>query len=187
MKIKYFAPKVGIFMLMIHAASHCLFMLFSPFHANGQPPQPKVESKAFNLTLKGLLSHSVEEIGVSEVKNLENYQILDTREWEEYQVSHIPGGKWVGYDDFQPERVEKLGLDKEKPVLLYCSVGYRSEKIGEKMKEMGYKNVLNLYGGIFEWSNAQKALQDSTGKSTRKVHAYSKAWGVWVKKGEKVY
>lgn len=187
MKIKYFVPKVGIFMLMIHATCYSILMIFPLSQANGQTTKAKVSSGAFGLTLRGLLSHTVKEVGVEEIKNPEDYQILDAREWAEFQVSHIPGGKWVGYDDFNSDRLGKLKLDKEKPVLLYCSVGYRSEKIGEKLEEMGFKDVSNLYGGIFEWSNMEKPLVDARGKPTKKVHAYNKIWGAWINKGEKVF
>ena len=45
------------------------------------------------------------------------------------------------------------GWSKSDTIVLYCSIGYRSEKIGEKLVEMGYGHVFNLYGGIFEWVN----------------------------------
>jgi rhodanese-related sulfurtransferase len=44
-------------------------------------------------------------------------------------------------------------LPREAPVIVYCSVGYRSEKIGEKLQKLGFQNVHNLYGGIFQWKN----------------------------------
>ncbi|MCI4668384.1 MAG: rhodanese-like domain-containing protein [Bacteroidia bacterium] len=187
MKIKYFSSRLWIFILLIHAFSYGFFMLLPISQASGQEIRAKVSSPAYDLTLKGLLSHTVREVGVKDIKSLDSYQILDSRELKEFQVSHIPGGKWVGYDDFNMERIEKLGLDKNKPVLLYCSVGYRSEKIGEKLKAAGFKEVCNLYGGIFEWVNEGKPLVDGQGKPTEKVHAYDKLWGSWVKKGEKVY
>lgn len=187
MKIKYFVPKVWIFMLLIHVLSYSFLMVYPVQSAHAQSSSPRVESKAFNLTLKGLLSHSIDAISVDEIKDLDGYQVLDAREYEEYQVSHLPGGKWIGYEDFNPERLEKLNLDKDKPVLLYCSVGYRSEKIGERLETMGYKQVFNLYGGIFEWSNEEKPLLDKAENPTKKVHAYNKIWGAWVNKGEKVY
>ena len=38
-------------------------------------------------------------------------------------------------------------------IIVYCSIGVRSEDIGEKLKELGYTKILNLYGGIFDWKN----------------------------------
>jgi 3-mercaptopyruvate sulfurtransferase SseA len=66
-------------------------------------------------------------------------------------------------------------------------VGYRSEKISEKLKQAGFKDVSNLYGGIFEWVNQGNPVVDENGKITDNIHAYSKTWGVWLNKGVKVY
>ena len=66
-------------------------------------------------------------------------------------------------------------------------MGYRSEKIGEQLKKMGYQRVYNLYGGIFEWTNRSLPLVNKTEAPTKQVHAYDKNWGQWLDKGEKVY
>ena len=71
---------------------------------------------------------------------------------------------------------------------MYCSVGYRSERIGEKLIKEGYSNVFNLYGGIFDWVNNDNPVYDFNEK-VYKVHAYNKDWGKWVENEscEKVY
>lgn len=69
---------------------------------------------------------------------------------------------------------------------MYCSIGYRSEKIAKKLLENGYDNVSNLYGGIFEWANQGNKVYNDYGETT-KVHAFSRLWSVWLNKGEKVY
>ena len=78
------------------------------------------------------------------------------------------------------------GINKNAPIIVYCSVGYRSEKISEKLLAAGYKNVENLYGGIFEWKNKRNTVVDKNG-ITNNVHPYSKTWGVWLKNADKVY
>lgn len=135
--------------------------------------------------LSGLLSHSVKELSVSEVESLEGAVYLDARAKEEYDVSRIRNAIWVGYENFDPSLVESV--PKEKTLIVYCSVGYRSEKIAEKLNQMGYKDVYNLYGGVFEWINKDKEVVNQEGLATDTVHAYSRAWGIWLKKGEKVY
>ena len=79
------------------------------------------------------------------------------------------------------------GVDKETTIVVYCSVGYRSEKVGERLKKAGFKKVLNLYGGIFDWVNKGFPVYDNSGNQTKKVHAYDKSWGKWLTKGEKIY
>ena len=78
-------------------------------------------------------------------------------------------------------------MPKDASIVIYCSVGVRSEKIGEKLIAAGYTNVKNLYGSIFEWVNEGNAVYNMNGKATNRVHAYSKTWGIWLKKGVKVY
>lgn len=148
----------------------------------------QTDVSAFDLMLEGLLSNSVKQIEYPELKKLmqnEDILILDAREKEEFEVSHIPGARHIGYNDFDSAVLSEIPFSK--PVVLYCSVGYRSEKIGEKLLDMGYENVLNLRGGIFDWKNHQNPVVDMNGKSTDKIHAYDRIWGIWLKEGEKVY
>jgi rhodanese-related sulfurtransferase len=145
----------------------------------------QVKSNAYRLMLKGLLSHTVPEISVQDAA-LDSTSILflDAREPREYAVSHIAGALSVGYDHFD---VQKLPLlDKNQRTVVYCSVGYRSEKVAEQLRSAGFQNVSNLYGGIFEWVNQGLPIVNGQG-STDVVHAFSRSWGVWLKRGKKVY
>jgi rhodanese-related sulfurtransferase len=91
---------------------------------------------------------------------------------------------WVGHETFTLKSVAKL--DKNKPVLIYCTVGARSEEIGKTLQKEGFTRVYNLYGGIVHWVNEGRPVF-AKGKPTQKVHTYSKPWSVWLTKGEKVY
>jgi rhodanese-related sulfurtransferase len=102
-----------------------------------------------------------------------NLYFLDTRSFEEYKVSHIKGAYFVGYKKFKMHHVEDIS--KDAAVIVYCSVGVRSEKIGDKLLRTGYQNVYNLYGGVFEWVNQGFSVFDENGK-TEKIHGYSKKW-----------
>ncbi len=145
----------------------------------------QVKSGAFRLMLKTLLQHSVPETGVkAAARDSASIVFLDAREPREYAVSHLRGAIPVGYDNFDIQQLP--ALDKNSRIVVYCSVGYRSEKIAEKLLAAGYKNVSNLYGGIFEWVNQGHAVYNEKGQ-TRQVHAYDRTWGVWLDKGEKVY
>ncbi|MFN4144883.1 MAG: rhodanese-like domain-containing protein [Runella sp.] len=145
----------------------------------------KVESGAYSVLLKTLLSHSVPEADVQKLKKTSEPLVwVDAREQREYEVSHLPNAVWVGYDKLDLAPLEKL--PKNQPIVVYCSVGYRSEKVAEKLIKQGFTNVQNLYGGIFEWKNQGGEVVNAKGK-TDDVHAYNKTWGVWLKKGNKVY
>ncbi len=146
----------------------------------------KTISPVFGTFLNTILTDSISFISVDSLSalNNENHILLDAREENEFLVSHIPGARHIGYNEFKKGSLPDA--DKNQMIILYCSVGYRSEKIGEKLKEAGYTNVWNLYGGIFEWVNRGGELINESGK-TNLIHPYSKIWGVWLKKGKKAY
>ncbi len=142
-------------------------------------------SKTYDLMLKTLYKETVPTITVPELKKTAAVVLLDTRAKAEYDVSHLPGARWVGYTDFDLSRVQNI--PKNANVVVYCSVGYRSEKVGEKLQTAGFQHVHNLYGSLFEWVNQGNPVVDSTGKATQRVHAFSRPWGIWLQRGEKVY
>ena len=144
-----------------------------------------VKNGKYAIMLNTLLSRSVPEMDVSALaKDFERYTLLDARGYEEYQVSHLQNAKWIGYDHFESERVQELDLDQE--LVVYCSIGYRSEKITQKLLEQGFTNVSNLYGGIFEWVNQGHQLWQND-HQTQQVHAFSPMWGIWVQSDYRVY
>jgi rhodanese-related sulfurtransferase len=150
-----------------------------------QAQEPAVENKAYDVLLRGLLPTEAPFIGVQRARDRDSLLYLDARAYEEYRVSHVPGAQWIGYESFDRSRVSDL--DRSQPVLIYCSVGYRSGKIAAQLQKMGFSEVYNLYGGLFEWANQGYPLVNPQQQPTDTVHGYSRTWGVWVKKGEVVY
>ena len=117
-----------------------------------------------------------------------NAILLDARETKEYKVSHLKNAICVGYDYFDVTKtLEKLPKDKNAKIVVYCSLGIRSEIVAHKLIKEGYTNVFNLYGGIFEWKNNNYNVIDTLGNTTEKVHTFNKDWSKWLFKGEKVY
>lgn len=146
----------------------------------------QVQSKSFNFVLNTLLSHKVPEITVPAAAKLQGEVFfLDVREPEEYEVSHLPNARFAGYKHFDEKVVHDL--PKNATIVVYCAVGKRSENITERLQKEGFTNVQNLYGGIFEWVNQGHAVYDLSNKPVNKVHAYSRLWGRFVDRGEKVY
>lgn len=109
----------------------------------------------------------------SVIKN-PNTILLDARGKNEYETSHIYKAKFVGYDTFKESSLSSLS--KTDSIYIYCSIGYRSEKIGEKLLALGFKNVFNLYGGVFNWVNSGYKVTGNNGKQTTEVHGYDKEW-----------
>ncbi len=143
---------------------------------------------SYDKKLESLYNHTVPLISadsLSQRTKADDLIILDTRTPKEYAVSHLPNAILVDYDRFRPKDVKNL--NKDAPVIVYCSVGYRSERIGEKMQKMGFKEVKNLYGGIFAWKNSAYSVINSSGAETDSVHTYNKNWSQWLLNGIKVY
>ena len=137
--------------------------------------------------IKKFNNNSVPYIYVKDVAVNDSTLILDAREPQEYAVSKIPGAVYVGFNEFDISTVRNLVADKKRKIIVYCSLGVRSERIGHKIKKAGYNNVFNLWGGIFEWKNEGKQVVDANNRVTENVHAYSKKWSAYLKKGIKIY
>jgi len=137
----------------------------------------------FKDVLDSTYQHTVPLITVEEFRELDkhNVYLLDTREAKEYKVSHLKNARHVGYFWFDMRSV--YDIPEDAIVVLYCSVGIRSEKIGEKLLKSGYQNVYNLYGSIFEWVNQRNPVYRSNGVQTSEIHGYNKEWSRWLERG----
>lgn len=131
--------------------------------------------------------NTVPYISVDQLAAIKPPVLLDAREKEEFDVSHLQHAIWVGDKLFNIDSVQSKIPDKDTPVIVYCSIGVRSETIGEKLLADGYTHVKNLYGGIFEWKNEGHAIYNDAGKETDSIHAFSKHWGKLLTNEVKVY
>ena len=84
----------------------------------------------------------------------DRFQILDVREPDEFAQGHLPGAHelFVGYTS---ERIERLELDRDEPVVVTCSVGHRAGLGVSLLLREGFRDVRNLLGGMTAW----KALE----------------------------
>jgi rhodanese-related sulfurtransferase len=164
----------------------CLSFLFvwSLLSACSAPAQP-VQNKEYELMLRVLLNQSTPTVSADELHRRQTkVLVLDAREPNEFAVSHVAGAKLVGYKQLDLKALSQVA--KDQPIVVYCSVGYRSQKVTEKLLEQGFTNVKNCYGGLFEWVNRGYPVVNGAG-ATDSVHAYSPAWGRWLQRGNKVY
>jgi len=169
----------SIFLLVLFVSASC---------AQEPADRPHLSNEKFDAKVTQLIDFSVPVLSVQELhKNKKDYIILDTREKEEFDISHIQDAKYIGYKKFDKKAM--ASIPKDAKIVLYCSVGYRSEKIGKKLRKMGYTNVYNLFGSIFEWVNQGYTVVDNLNHPVFKVHTYNKKWSQWVdeNKAIKVY
>lgn len=148
-----------------------------------QPPlfvnKAKTENPQFHQKLERLLRFSVPTMEVSELHKIqEEVYIFDTRKRPEYLVSHLPNARFLNYPTIDTSVLQ--GVLPTDTIVLYCSVGYRSERIGEVLREKGFLHVYNLYGSIFEWANQGYPIVDQHGLPTRRIHTFNRRWSKWV-------
>ena len=75
-------------------------------------------------------------------------KIVDVREPNEYQINRIPGSTLIPLGDV-PKRYAEL--DPNEEIVVHCKMGGRSAKAADFLRSVGFKNVLNLKGGILDW------------------------------------
>ncbi len=117
---------------------HLLFLLplIILFSCNGQSNQT-LDAKAFS----------------AKIQAENNPAILDVRTPEEFSGGYISGAININYnsDEFN----KKVGkLNKDETIYIYCLAGSRSADAAKEMRESGFKNVMELKGGILKWKAA---------------------------------
>ena len=94
-------------------------------------------------------------------KLTENPQIIDIRTPQEFKDGKICGA--INIDSRSAEFQTKINsLNKEKPVLIYCTRGVRSKFAMEILQQLGFTIVYELDGGINEWIRAGKPVKKQT-------------------------
>lgn len=99
--------------------------------------------------------------------------LLDARSQPEYETSHLAQAQRI--DPYYPNL--KIVDSKDTPIVVYCSVGYRSARVATVLQQAGFSHVYNLEGSIFQWANEKRSLckQD---RPTTTVHPYNQLWGL---------
>ena len=100
--------------------------------------------------------------------------LLDVRTEKEFAVSHLHGAMRVEPSANAGKLLARLPRDR--PVVTYCSVGYRSSEFAEKLQRAGVISVYNLEGSIFQWANEGRPIE-ANGRPTEKVHPYNRKFG----------
>ena len=104
--------------------------------------------------------------------------LLDARTSAEFAVSHLPGARHVHPDADARELSAALAdVDRQRPVVVYCSVGVRSAGVARRLREAGFADVENLSGSVFRWANEGRPLVTAGGEPTDVVHPYDAVWG----------
>lgn len=77
--------------------------------------------------------------------------LLDVRTPDEYKKGHIEGAILISSADPALEsKLKKLQINQ--PIYVYCRSGRRSASVADTLLKLGFKEVINLEGGIMAWS-----------------------------------
>jgi rhodanese-related sulfurtransferase len=106
--------------------------------------------------------------------------LIDARHSEEFSVSHISGAKNIPHNS-KKYLIQLTDIEPDNPIVVYCSVGYRSSILAGRLQDMGFTKVYNLEGSIFKWANEGRPLVQEQA-TVHKVHPYNDSWGSLLEK-----
>src|SRR5258708_7072895 len=79
-----------------------------------------------------------------------NIKVLDVRDPDEYEISHIKGVPQIPLNELSSRFTE---LDPNQQLYIHCKSGIRSMKALRFLREQGFKYVKSVKGGINAWSD----------------------------------
>ena len=85
--------------------------------------------------------------------NREDAHILDIREVDEFAAGHLPEAQNIPAGKLA-ERIAELEKFKDKPIVVCCASGMRSNKACGELKKQGFEKLHNLAGGVDAWVGA---------------------------------
>ena len=102
--------------------------------------------------------------------------IVDVRPPHEFEVGHLKDARRLD----SVIAFERAKVDRATPLVLYCSVGYRSSSLVMELKKAGWTNIWNVEGSIFKWANEGRPVYRGKNK-VNVVHPYDAKWGKLLK------
>jgi rhodanese-related sulfurtransferase len=93
------------------------------------------------------------EITAKDLKHLldrgVHLHLIDVREPHEYRLCHLPGSSLIPILEI-PGRAKEFNPAEE--YVFYCHVGERSASAVNFLRQLGFKKVKNLVGGVDAWA-----------------------------------
>lgn len=136
---------------------HILLLVSAAFlvscQAGATPlPRPAVLS-AQNLQTLAVTSISVKEAHEWLADPNASWKLLDLRTPEEFAQGYLKSAQMLNFyaSDF---REHLLNMDRNQPYIIYCRSGNRSSQALKMMRELGFRNVYEVQGGILAWQSA---------------------------------
>ena len=107
------------------------------------------------------------------VEGVEPPLLVDVRRRDEWDEGHIPDAVHIPRGSLEA-RIEKAEPDRDRPIVVYCSVGERSAFAARALGELGYENVSSLAGGFTDWKRNGFPTQTDAGLDPKRRTRYSR-------------
>lgn len=95
-------------------------------------------------------------LGLKESLGKSNITLVDVREFPEYSSARVKGAKLIPLGEIEKRHQE---IDHNHTVYVMCRSGNRSSQAQKKLHDLGFKNVVNVAGGINAWKEAGLPLE----------------------------
>lgn len=164
--------KILIIATLLLSLTSCI----EPKEANNKSQIVKSMATSVTKQFPNIKHISIEEL---DKLNADNYILVDVRSPNELNVSMIPNA--ITQEQFE----KNIDSYKNKKVISYCTIGYRSSKFTKLIQNKGIDSF-NLKESILGWAMRERPLINK-GKETKEVHVYSDAWNFLPKGYKGVY
>lgn len=84
--------------------------------------------------------------------------VLDVRTAAEFAAGHVPGALNISHDEL-PARLGELAALRDKPVVLYCRSGRRTQLAEDTLRKAGFTRLLHLDGDWLAWDAAKRPVE----------------------------
>jgi rhodanese-related sulfurtransferase len=102
-------------------------------------------------TLEGAGVHLHRAFGFTDPTMYDPFLLLDVRDPDEFERAHIGGSTLIPLSELE-QRIAELDDWKDRPVVVHCHHGPRSERACELLIARGFAQAQYLDGGIEAWS-----------------------------------
>ena len=110
------------------------------------------------LVRRGAGGSSVNTLEATQMINRQDALMLDVREQAEFAASHILNARGLPASQIEA-RCGDIEKFKDKPIIVYCATGNRSNAAAAALRKAGFSKVFNLSGGFMAWQQAGLPVQ----------------------------
>lgn len=107
------------------------------------------------------------EIAAKMISDGECY-VVDVRTLPEFEAHRIAGAHLLPIQELN-DRHGEIPRETDKKILIYCEHGVRSAHTCSALSRAGWKNLLNMSGGMAHWIEAGLPIASGTGTDKEKL------------------